>query len=90
MVSLPIALTPKKTLLIGAGSVAMQKHKVLSSLNWEVHVVAREKTHPYFEDFEVFIRQLDASDGALFAEFSVIIDESGDQNENLEMSHLIQ
>lgn len=56
----------------------MQKHKVLSSLNWEVHVVAREKTHPYFEDFEVFIRQLDASDGALFAEFSVIIDASGD------------
>lgn len=40
--SLPIALTHKKTLLIGAGSVAWQKFEVLQSAKWEVCVWAKE------------------------------------------------
>ncbi len=50
--SLPIALTPKKTLLIGAGAVAWQKFKVLQDSQWEVTVWAREicdkRFMPYF------------------------------------------
>lgn len=50
--SLPIALTPKKTLLIGAGAVAWQKFKVLQDSQWEVCVWAREirdlRFAPYF------------------------------------------
>ncbi len=50
--SLPIALTPKKTLLIGAGAVAWQKFKVLQDSQWEVTVWAREicdkRFAPYF------------------------------------------
>lgn len=50
--SLPIALTPKKTLLIGAGAVAWQKFKVLQDSQWEVCVWAREicdkRFVPYF------------------------------------------
>lgn len=40
--SLPIALTPKKVLLIGAGAVAWQKFEVLQSAKWEVCVWAKE------------------------------------------------
>lgn len=40
--SLSIALTPKKTLLIGAGAVAWQKFKVLQDSQWEVCVWACE------------------------------------------------
>ena len=53
--SLPIALTPKKTLLIGAGAVAWQKFKVLQDSQWEVCVWAREicdkRFMPYFTEF---------------------------------------
>ena len=53
--SLPIALTPKKTLLIGAGAVAWQKFKVLNDSQWEVCVWAREicdkRFMPYFTEF---------------------------------------
>lgn len=52
--SLPIALTPKKTLLIGAGAVAWQKFKVLQDSQWEVFVWAREicdkRFAPYFAE----------------------------------------
>ena len=52
--SLPIALTPKKTLLIGAGAVAWQKFKVLQDSQWEVCVWAREicdkRFAPYFTE----------------------------------------
>lgn len=52
--SLPIALTPKKTLLIGAGAVAWQKFKVLQDSQWEVCVWAREicdkRFVPYFAE----------------------------------------
>lgn len=52
--SLPIALTPKKTLLIGAGAVAWQKFKVLQDSQWEVCIWAREicdkRFAPYFKE----------------------------------------
>ncbi len=38
--TLPIALTPKKTLLIGAGNVAKQKHIALKESKWEVQIIA--------------------------------------------------
>lgn len=52
--SLPIALMAKKTLLIGAGSVAWQKFEVLQGAKWEVCVWAREiadkRFAPYFSE----------------------------------------
>ena len=55
--SLPIALTLKKTLLIGAGSVAWQKFKVLQDSQWEVCVWAREicdnRFAPYFSELSL-------------------------------------
>lgn len=52
--SLPIALMAKKTLLIGAGSVAWQKFKVLQGAKWEVYIFAKEvcdkRFAPYFSE----------------------------------------
>ncbi|RDU72377.1 hypothetical protein CQA66_04755 [Helicobacter aurati] len=45
---LPIALKPKKTLLIGAGSVAKQKYQVLLDSGFEVSIVARRITDDFF------------------------------------------
>ena len=53
--TLPIALTPKKTLLIGAGSVAKQKYIALKDSKWEIQIIARERKDPYFENLNVEI-----------------------------------
>ena len=67
--SLPIALTPKKTLLIGAGAVAWQKFKVLQDSQWEVCVWAREicdkRFVPYFAE-----SRLDSAISMDFVDFS--------------------
>ncbi|MWV60897.1 uroporphyrinogen-III C-methyltransferase [Helicobacter saguini] len=55
---LPIALTPKKTLLIGAGAVAAQKYKVLKEANFDITIVAKEKKHSVFSDVDVILASL--------------------------------
>lgn len=83
--SLPIALTPKKTLLIGAGTVAWQKFKVLQDARWEVYVWAREIRCERFYDifksdkFSTKIITIDEKADFLH-NFEVIIDASGDEN----------
>ncbi|WP_416862467.1 NAD(P)-dependent oxidoreductase, partial [Helicobacter ganmani] len=59
--TLPIALTPKKTLLIGAGNVAKQKHIALKESKWEVQIIARERKDSYFENFNVEIGEIQDS-----------------------------
>ena len=48
MSTLGIALTPKRTLLIGAGKVAAQKSKVLDSLDFHHDIIAQEILDEYF------------------------------------------
>ncbi|MBX7491526.1 uroporphyrinogen-III C-methyltransferase [Helicobacter sp. Faydin-H64] len=74
--TLPLALTPKETLLIGAGSVAKQKHIVLKESQWEVKIVAKEIKDSYFNPFAVEISEV--SDSYL-KDFEIIIDASGDE-----------
>ncbi|RDU59552.1 siroheme synthase [Helicobacter marmotae] len=45
---LPIALTPKKTLLIGAGAVAKQKYQVLKEAGFEIQICAKEIKDAFF------------------------------------------
>lgn len=56
---LPIALKPKKTLLIGAGSVAKQKYQVLSESGFEVSIVAREIKDSFFTPLKEHIKIVD-------------------------------
>ncbi len=75
--TLPIALTPKKALLIGAGNVAKQKHKVLQEAHWEVEIISKEIKDSYFADFDVNVGTIAESD---LSHFEIIIDASGDEN----------
>ncbi|MDD6056270.1 MAG: uroporphyrinogen-III C-methyltransferase [Helicobacteraceae bacterium] len=68
-------MTPKKVLLIGAGVVAEQKHRVLNSLKWEVSIVAKEILSPYFSDFSVILREFSFE---ILSDYEVVIDASGD------------
>lgn len=52
---LSVALTPKKTLLLGAGKVAAQKAKVLASIGFEFSVFAEEIVDDYFNDKPITI-----------------------------------
>ncbi|WP_104721286.1 siroheme synthase [Helicobacter mesocricetorum] len=74
--TLPLALTPKKTLLIGAGNVARQKHIVLMEAKWEVTIIAKEIKSPYFEDFLIEANEISNS---ILRDFEIVIDASGDE-----------
>lgn len=74
--TLPIALTPKKTLLIGAGSVAKQKYIALKDSKWEIQIIARERKDSYFENLNVEIGEIQDS---LLQGFELVIDASGDE-----------
>ena len=74
--TLPIALTPKKTLLIGAGSVAKQKHIALKDSKWEVQIIAKAIKDSYFENLNVEIGEIQDS---LLQGFELVIDASGDE-----------
>lgn len=80
--TLPLALTPKKTLLIGAGAVAKQKHQILTQAHWETQILAQTIQDSYFEDFLVQIKKIEAQSIEDFkdylSDFEVIVDASGD------------
>lgn len=74
--TLPIALTPKKTLLIGAGSVAKQKHIALKDSKWEVQIIAKAIKDSYFRNLNV---EIGAIQDSLLQGFELVIDASGDE-----------
>ena len=76
MKTLGIALTPKKTLLIGAGKVAAQKARVLDSLDFAYEIVAREVLDDYFASKTFTCKPFEDADAE---GFEVIIDASGNE-----------
>lgn len=62
MIPLNIALTPKRTLLIGAGKVAAQKARVLDSLEFPYEVVAESIFDAYFDAKNLTLKPFDDSD----------------------------
>ncbi|MCI6988713.1 MAG: uroporphyrinogen-III C-methyltransferase [Campylobacter sp.] len=83
--TLPVALTFKYTLLVGASKVAKQKHKVLADSGWSVQIVAKHIEDEYFSKFEVL--QIELNDELLksktpinLSEFDTVIDASGDES----------
>ena len=77
MSTLGIALTPKRTLLIGAGKVAAQKARVLDSLDFAYEVVAESRLDAYFESKELCLKPFEDVDAE---GFEVIIDATGNEN----------
>lgn len=76
MSTLGIALTPKKTLLIGAGKVAAQKARVLDSLDFAYEIVASEVLDDYFASKTFTCKAFEDSDAE---GFEVIIDATGNE-----------
>jgi len=76
MSTLGIALTPKRTLLIGAGKVAAQKARVLDSLDFAYEIVAESKLDAYFESKIFTCKAFEDADAE---GFEVIIDASGNE-----------
>jgi len=79
--TLPVALTPKRALLIGAGKVARQKFLALKAASWECEILAEKILEPFFADKNVKIRKLTRQNlGENLSGFEMIIDASGDEN----------
>jgi len=76
MSTLGIALTPKRTLLIGAGKVAAQKARVLDSLDFAYEIVAESRLDAYFESKELRLKLFEDTDAE---GFEVIIDATGNE-----------
>ncbi|ATB70853.1 siroheme synthase [Sulfurospirillum diekertiae] len=76
MSTLGIALTPKKTLLIGAGKVAAQKARVLDSLDFAYEIVATEVLDDYFASKTFTCKPFEDTDAE---GFEVIIDATGNE-----------
>lgn len=83
--SLPIALTPKNCLLIGASGVAFQKFKVLMEAKWDISIYAKEICDERFnaifqsDKFATRIIKIDKNTPFdMLSPFEVIIDASGD------------
>ena len=77
MSTLGIALTPKRTLLIGAGKVAAQKARVLDSLDFAYEIVAESRLDAYFESKELRLKPFEDADAE---GFEVIIDATGNEH----------
>ncbi|WP_263833458.1 uroporphyrinogen-III C-methyltransferase [Sulfurospirillum oryzae] len=76
MSTLGIALTPKRTLLIGAGKVAAQKARVLDSLDFAYEIVAASRLDAYFESKIFTCKAFEDADAE---GFEVIIDATGNE-----------
>ncbi|MDR0997390.1 MAG: hypothetical protein LBL69_07005 [Zoogloeaceae bacterium] len=74
---LPIALTPKNVLLIGAGKAAAQKRRAIEDSGCALTVIAREIVDPAFADFPVRQKAFDFAD-LDDRTFDVLVDASGD------------
>lgn len=76
MSTLGIALTPKRTLLIGAGKVAAQKARVLDSLDFAYEIVAESRIDAYFDSKIFTCKAFEDTDAK---GFEVIIDATGNE-----------
>ena len=76
MKPLSIALTPKRTLLIGAGKVAAQKARVLDSLGFKYTIVAETIFDAYFESKALFHKPFDDED---VKGYEIVIDATGNE-----------
>lgn len=76
MKTLGIALTPKRTLLIGAGKVAAQKSKVLDNLGFHHNIIAQEVLDAYFASKTFTCKAFEESD---VVGYEVIIDATGNE-----------
>ena len=74
--TLGIALTQKRTLLIGAGKVAAQKARVLDSLGFAYEIVAIEKLDAYFDTKDFHLKPFADTDAE---GFEIIIDATGNE-----------
>ena len=77
MSTLGIALTPKRTLLIGAGKVAAQKSKVLDSLDFHHDIIAEEVLDEHFSSKTFTCKAFEDTD---VKGYEVIIDATGNEN----------
>ncbi|MDR0587791.1 MAG: uroporphyrinogen-III C-methyltransferase [Burkholderiales bacterium] len=75
---LPIAVTPKKILLIGAGRVAAQKAKVILESDSSLTVMATSIRDPYFHHLPVVLKAFDQEDLKGADAFDVVINATGD------------
>ncbi|MDR3346564.1 MAG: NAD(P)-dependent oxidoreductase, partial [Campylobacteraceae bacterium] len=76
---LPIALTPKNVLLIGAGDAAALKAKNILQSDCALVIIAQEIKNPYFADKQVTLKPF----GFEFLkerDFDIVIDASGDES----------
>lgn len=73
---LSVALTPKKTLLIGAGKVAAQKAKVLESLDFQHDIIAEAILDDYFTSKNLTCKVFEDSD---VKDYEIIIDATGNE-----------
>ncbi|MDR1285308.1 MAG: uroporphyrinogen-III C-methyltransferase [Campylobacteraceae bacterium] len=74
---LPVALTPKKILLIGAGESAALKAKNIFESDCDLRVIAKEIKDSYFEDKEVTKEAFSLSH---VKDCDVVVNASGDEN----------
>lgn len=73
---LPLALTPKKILLIGAGKVAAQKARAILESDCPLFILAKEVRDDYFLDKEVKLAPFSPQE---LEGFDLIIDATGDE-----------
>ena len=73
---LPIALTPKKVLLIGAGRAAVIKAKSIRQSDSLLTVIAAQICDSYFDDFAVIIKKFELNDAA---DYEIVINATGDR-----------
>jgi len=78
----PVALTPKKILLIGAGNSAALKAKSVYESDCSLVIVAKEIKDAYFDDKEVIKEEFSLSH---VKDCDVVINASGDES----LSHLL-
>ncbi len=73
---LTVALTPKRTLLIGAGKVAAQKARVLESLGFAHDIIAEAILDDYFTSKNITCKVFEDAD---VKEYEIIIDATGNE-----------
>ncbi len=74
---LSVALTQKKTLLIGGGAVAAQKARAMSKIKYEFDILTEEIKDEYFRDKPLTIGRFHQK---FIDDYDIFIDASGDEN----------
>ncbi|MDR2637260.1 MAG: NAD(P)-dependent oxidoreductase, partial [Zoogloeaceae bacterium] len=75
---LPIALTPKRILLIGAGKVAAQKARAILASDCALAVIARDIRDPFFQESFPAPLRLKAFEADDAQGWDIVINATGD------------